>query len=187
LRYLTAYKEQLFTVVSTGTWSISMAPGAATGTLLEHRDMLANVDYQGQPVACARFMGGREYEKVCTLAGGSVDQNYGLADVQNIIDTKALAVPQFVAGCGPFPDKKGRIINTGSNTNAAALASLYCALMLDCQLDLLNVSGDIFIEGAFVKNEILCQILAALRAKQRVFLSFDTCGTAKGAATLAGL
>src|SRR5690606_7183179 len=35
LRYLTAYKEQLFTVVSTGTWSISMAPGAATGTLLE--------------------------------------------------------------------------------------------------------------------------------------------------------
>ena len=55
-----------FTVVSTGTWTVIMAGGQPIDALDPARDMLANVDAFGDPVACCRFMGGREYH---ALAG----------------------------------------------------------------------------------------------------------------------
>jgi sugar (pentulose or hexulose) kinase len=56
LRYLGAEKQ---TVLSTGTWMIAAAFGADLSALREEADMLANTNALGQPVASARFMGGR--------------------------------------------------------------------------------------------------------------------------------
>ena len=55
---------------------------------------------------------------------------------------------------------------------------------MDYQLDMLNTSGDIFIEGAFLKNPLLCAVLAQLRHGQEVWLSADETGTVQGCAYL---
>ncbi len=51
-----------FSVVSTGTWVIIFAAGGNIDALDPTRDTLANVSAFGDPVACSRFMGGREFE-----------------------------------------------------------------------------------------------------------------------------
>ena len=48
---------QPFAVVSSGTWTVIMAHGSDLARLRENRDMLANVDAFGVPVATARFTG----------------------------------------------------------------------------------------------------------------------------------
>ena len=62
-------REPPFTVLSTGTWVIAMAAGAALDRLDPAADMLANVDARGDPVPTARFMGGRELELVAGADG----------------------------------------------------------------------------------------------------------------------
>src|SRR5580658_99692 len=52
-----------FSVVSTGTWVISMAVGGAGPVAYDPaEDMLANVDVDGRATPTSRFMGGRDYE-----------------------------------------------------------------------------------------------------------------------------
>jgi len=46
------------------------------------------------------------------------------------------------------------------------------------------VTGDIIIEGAFLKNPLLCAVLNQLRSEQSVQLSQDSTGTVLGAAYL---
>ena len=50
-----------FSVVSTGTWVVSMAVGGKQIVLDAARDTLVNVSALGNPVPSARFMGGREF------------------------------------------------------------------------------------------------------------------------------
>jgi len=61
------------TVVSAGTWIITMAMGSGLDTLSESRDMLANVNVLGKKVACARFMGGRQFERICAFTGAALE------------------------------------------------------------------------------------------------------------------
>ena len=56
-----AFREDPFTVVSTGTWVVCMAHGGDLSRLRPDLDTLANVDAFGAPVPCSRFMGGREF------------------------------------------------------------------------------------------------------------------------------
>lgn len=44
--------------------------------------------------------------------------------------------------------------------------------------------GNVFIEGAFLKNPLLCALINQLRAEPEVFLSLDSTGTVQGAAYL---
>jgi hypothetical protein len=63
---------------------------------------------------------------------------------------------------------------------------LHIALMTDDLLTRLGSStGDLVIEGSFGKNAPYCGLLAALRPSQRVLVSPDQSGTARGAALLA--
>jgi sugar (pentulose or hexulose) kinase len=184
LRYRLTKGDTPFTVVSTGTWTIVMATQVPLENLVESKDMLANVDATGKPIACARFMGGREFEAICEQAGSWIGEKFDVSDLQAVIDKQVYALPNFSEGSGPFGYQKSQIIGPVKQISGIALASIYCALMIDYQLDMLEVQGDIFIEGAFLKNPILCSLLSQLRDEQKIFLSKDSTGTVQGAAYL---
>ncbi|AXQ30609.1 L-fuculose kinase [Solimonas sp. K1W22B-7] len=174
---------QRFTVVSTGTWVIAAAIGAPLQRLNEQRDMLANVDARGTPVACARFMGGREFE---TLNRGGA-RDCADSDIDEALRAGVLALPAFAETGGPFMGKPGRIegsLPEGAGA-AYALASLYCALLTDHCLDALGSEGDIVVEGSFIANRHYLGLLAALRPAQAVHVSADAAGTVGGARILA--
>ncbi|MCF2946962.1 hypothetical protein L0668_02510 [Paraglaciecola aquimarina] len=184
LRYRLAHKDTPFTVVSTGTWTILMASQVSLDSLDETKDMLANIDAMGEPIACARFMGGREFEEICEQAGSWLGEQFEESDIQKIIDQEVFALPDFSQGSGPFGGQPSKFVGEVDKISGIALATIYCALMMDYQLDKLNAQGKVFIEGAFLKNPLLCAVLNQLRSEQQVFLSKDSTGTVQGAGYL---
>lgn len=184
LRYKLALDNDPFTVISTGTWTVLMSSQGELTHLDERKDMLANIDAMGAPVTCARFMGGREFEAICELAGSWLGEQFGETDIQNVLDLAVFALPDFSHGSGPFGGNRGCFVGPVDKVSGIALATLYCALMIDYQLDMLGAEGKVFIEGAFLKNPLLSGILSQLRDKQEVLLSLDSTGTVYGAAQL---
>jgi sugar (pentulose or hexulose) kinase len=170
-----------FTVLSTGTWVIIMCVGLSLDWLDPRDDTLANVDALGQPTACGRFMGGREY---AVIAGGSDNPDFGA--IERVIASGALALPCFSGQGGPYATTKGVIRGEVAQRDRTALATLYCALVSDLMLTRMGAtSGDLVVEGTFAGNLAYCQTLGALRPKQRVFAAVDAAGTARGAAMVA--
>ena len=180
-RHLHAARDRPFVLVSTGTWVVCMAARASLDSLDAARDMLANVDVNGNAVACARFMGGREYARICELTGSDPAEPVTLAQVQATIDADVLAIPDFSGGSGPAHGREGHI--TAVPEYGTALATLYLALMIELDLELLRADGDVLIEGAFVANPMLCALVAAL-CERPVYLAGDVDATALGAALL---
>lgn len=180
--YLHSFDEP-FTVVSTGTWVISFAVGSPLDTLVPERDCIANVNLRGDPVACSRFMGGREF---AVLADGAT-AGAARADVERLLDDDIFALPSFTRTGGPFQGREGEIVATRplSRSDRPALASLYAALVTDVALDLCGSRGDIIFEGAFARNDLIMAIVGALRPSQPVYCSADTTGTTTGTAMLA--
>jgi sugar (pentulose or hexulose) kinase len=180
LPYLVS-RDVPFTVLSTGTWVILMCVGLSVDRLDPGDDTLANVDALGRPIACGRFMGGREY---AVIAGGSDSPDVGA--IERIITSGALPLPCFSGQGGPYATTKGMICGEVAERDRTALATLYCALVSDLMLTRMGAaSGDLVVEGTFAGNLAYCQTLGALRLKQRVFAAADTAGTARGAAMVA--
>lgn len=179
LRYLDAQGEaQPRTVLSTGTWAIAAAFGAPLEQLDETADMLANVNALGQPVACMRFMGGREF----SVLAGAAPQVCAVADIARLVEQGTLALPCFAESGGPFVGQAGRIVGPAPQTAQEhyALATLYCALMSDYCLDALGAGGPVTVEGSFTDNPHFASVLAALRPGQDVAVSQDASGTTCG-------
>lgn len=192
-----------FTVISTGTWSIVMEANAEQKVLQVEKDMLVNVDVSAQPLVCSRFMGGREFAEICEQLESEISglkkgegrykfssethrkYNYTEKDLKEILFRNVFCLPCWKNGSGPFARQQGRIVGEVSNDIVpAALASLYCALMLDYQLDLVESRGEIIVTGAFQKNKFLVQILAQLRSPQVVLTSSDLNASVMGAEKL---
>ncbi len=177
-----ASREPPFTIISTGTWVIAMSVGLGLDSLKEADDMLANVDIEGRPTACARFMGGREFSAITAGATASPDE----AAIARVIDSGALALPCFAPQGGPFAMRSSEIRGIVVPDDRPALATLYVALMTDLILNRLGANaGDLIVEGSFAANASFCALLAALRPRQRVLSGGDSSGTARGAALLA--
>ncbi len=176
-------KEGAFTVISTGTWVITFAVGAPLQGLVADLDCIANVNLHGEPVACARYMGGREFSAIT----GDEIVPASSEHLEHIISEDIFALPGFSEGGGPFATLKGHIA-TKRTLNAQeryALASIYCAMVTDISATAAGSMGDIIVEGAYAKNPLLLQVLNVLRQGQDVFLSTDTTGTTMGTAMLA--
>ena len=94
-------EREVFTVVSSGTWTIVMANRGDLRRLREERDMLANVNAFGAPVATARYMGGREYEAIAQSSDEPT-----VEAVNEVIASRALALPSF-ASAGPYSGRAG--------------------------------------------------------------------------------
>lgn len=188
LRYLQNNQTEKgeFTVVSTGTWTILMQSGGELAGLNSERDMLANCDIYSNPVACARFMGGREYAVICEKLGGDAATPVTGEHIQAALDNLWMATPDFSEGNGPFGGRTPQLLTPLPASSAGAIATLYCALMIDQRLDDLQAKGPVYIEGAFLKNLLLCQLVAQLRGQQPVYLSADDTGTVQGALLLTG-
>lgn len=166
------------TVLSTGTWMIAAAFGAPLEQLREDADMLANTNALGKPVACMRFMGGREF---AALAGPEPQVCF-MADIERLIARGTMALPCFAEAGGPFAGSVGRIDGPAivGPEERYALATLYCVLMTDYCLDALHASGPLTVEGSFTANPNFGPLLAALRPQQQVSYSDDASGTTAG-------
>lgn len=184
LRYRLANGDKPFIVISTGTWTILMASQVKLSNLSANKDMLANVDALSTPIACARFMGGREFELICEQAGSWLGEQFDVLSLQGVIDQGVFALPDFSGGSGPFGGQASSILGAVDKVSGIALATLYCALMIDYQLNTLQAKGNVIIEGAFLKNPLLCATLGQLRPEQKILLSKDATGTVVGAGYL---
>jgi len=185
LRHKSTAKQQSFSIVSTGTWSIVMDSQGDKSALDENKDMLANIDVWGNSVICSRFMGGREYANICEKLSGDLSESFTENDIGALVENEVYCLPSWQYNTGPFGKEHPKIENpNGIHIIPSALASLYCALMLDHQLDLVKSSGNVIVSGAFLKNNVLCKLLAQLRDTQTVTATSDDTGTVMGAAQL---
>lgn len=177
-------REQPFSVVSTGTWVISMAVGGAAVMLDPQRDTLINVNAQDDPVPSARFMGGREYQM--TMGDAATDPTP--ADISQVLEVGLMLLPSVDPANGPYqgrtatwrPEEPPR----GSGLRAAAV-SHYLAMMTAAGLNQIGHRGRIVVEGAFARNPAYLAMLAAT-ADSPVTVSQTATGTSIGAALLFG-
>jgi sugar (pentulose or hexulose) kinase len=183
LKFLIARdRTEPFTVISSGTWTVVMANHADLTRLREDRDMLANVDAFGSPVATARFMGGREYE---AIAG--TDTRPNLPALMNVLDRQAMALPSFASG-GPFSGREGKLLNADnlSGSERASVATLYVALMSELLIESLGARGDVLIDGPLATNPFFGSILASYLPSHPMLLSTGDGGNTRAACYLGG-
>jgi sugar (pentulose or hexulose) kinase len=170
-----------FTIVSSGTWTITMTVGGPTDRLDPARDSLANVDAFGRPVPTARFMGGREFD---LLAPGAVEATAD--EIAKVITGDVQVLPGFVPGVGPFPSRAGawtvatESLSAGERT---AATSLYLALVTEAAIGLCGKGRSVTIEGPLARNRLYASAVAQL-LEVPVFASGDATGTSLGAAML---
>jgi len=150
--------------------------------LREDRDMLANVNVYGSPIATARYMGGREYEAIAQCP----DEPSFDALIE-VMSRRAMALPSF-ASAGPYSGRRGSIEGAeGLNaTQRAALATLYSALMTAQLIESLGTAGEIFIDGPLARNPLFGSLLGACVPAGTVRIYPEGGGT-RVAAHLAGL
>lgn len=169
-----------FSVVSTGTWVISMAIGGKPSALRPDRDTLINVNAFGNAVPSARFMGGREFEMIRDGAEGLPTEDETSAVLQNSI----MLLPSVVTDCGPFPGQNSEWTTApASSGQRIAALGFYLALMTAECLEMIGADGPTLVEGPFTRNDLFLSMLAAA-TKRDVVLSEARTGTAIGAARL---
>lgn len=173
--------DQESTVLSTGTWFVSMrtpAPGSSVDikAFPESRDCLVNVDAFGRPVPSARFMGGREIETLTGIDTRRIDikpdQARLMSAVPNVLAAGSMVLPTFAGGVGPFPHARGRWISMPSDeAERRAAVSLYAALVADVSLDLIGARERILVEGRFAEAEVFVRALATFRPDTAVYVA----------------
>lgn len=169
-----------FTVISTGTWVISMAIGGVPPELDEHRDTLVNINAFAEPVPSARFMGGREFQ----LIMGDDHPSVTPEDVASVLSKGIFLLPSIVEGSGPFAKSKSRWVGNPSPAEREVAASFYLGLMTATCLRLINGEGDIIVEGPFASNNDFLDMLSAATGLSTTTSQNATTGTTIGASLL---
>jgi sugar (pentulose or hexulose) kinase len=175
-----------FTLLSTGTWIIGFDTDTPITELDPERDTGTNTDIYGKPVACCRFMGGREYE---LLSRGAPAEAASFTALDSLIAQETFALPSFTDSGGPMPGTGNKGFVKGpapaGEEERSTLAALYCALMVDRSLAAVKSRSDIIVDGPFAKNPVFLSVLASLRHPQKVLASQLRDGTPAGAMALA--
>ncbi len=185
LRYLAGGRKH-FTLLSTGTWIIGFDTDTDITELAPERDTVTNTDIFGRPVACCRFMGGREFE---SLSRDASAEAASLKALSELVAQETFALPSFTDSGGPMPGtgNKGHVTGPAPSNEEerSTLAALYCALMVDRSLAAVRSKGDIIVDGPFATNPVFLAVLASLRPRQKVLASQLRDGTTAGAMVLA--
>jgi sugar (pentulose or hexulose) kinase len=175
-------RQPPFAVVSTGTWVIAMSVGGRAARLDPERDTLINVNAFGDPVASARFMGGREH---AILTEGLQECCTG-DDIAAVLARKIFLLPSVQAGSGPFPHRKAEWICHGAIRpgERRAAASFYLAMMTATCLELIGADGPIIADGPFARNDVYVRMLAAATGRVVIADTGGGVGARAGAALL---
>jgi sugar (pentulose or hexulose) kinase len=170
-----------FSVVSTGTWVVLFSVGGDLDHLDPARDSLANTNAFAQPVASARFMGGREFE---LITAGFPAQSTG--SLEAVLNGKILLLPSVEQTSGPFPHRKAEWRPFEPiDARRAACASLYLAMMTATSLQLTGAKGPVIIEGPFGQNRTFLEMLHVVADRPVLAMTVSSTGTSTGAALLA--
>ena len=172
-------RENEATILSTGTWFIAMRLAQSAldlATLPEERDCLVNISPFGEPIPSARFMGGREIERLIKIDTRRVDikpdQPQLLGAVADVIAAKAFVLPTLAPGNGPFPDSDGGWIRRPEDWHARrAGACLYTAIVANTALSLIGSCQRILVEGRFAEAEVFVRALASLRPQTKIYVA----------------
>ncbi len=169
------------TVLSTGTWFVAMRSLTSNdevdlSNLEEARDCLINVDVLGQPTPSARFMGGREVERIASIDSfaltDGIEAEEFLRRLPALIRKYEPAIPSFVQGVGPFPCSAGQWPDRPDDPiDERVLMHVYLALMADTSLDLIGSRDHLLIEGRFAEDPVFVRVLASLRPHQSIYIS----------------
>lgn len=174
-------RDQALSVVSSGTWMISLAVGGLTVAPDPARDVLVNVNALGQPTPTARYMGGREFDELTEGRIASPTPQ----DLQAVL-SGVMALPSLHPRTGPFPGLQFQWLAPPLTDGARTLAaSWYVALMTAECLSLIGAAGPIHVEGPFGGNRDFARMLATATGRA-VLASGQSAGTGLGAALLAG-
>jgi sugar (pentulose or hexulose) kinase len=170
-----------FAVVSTGTWVISLAVGGREIELDPVRDTLMNVNAFGDPVASARFMGGREFAIIC----GGDPPTPREDEVAAVLADGLMLTPSVDRGSGPFQGRQPQWLPAEPNDAGprAAAASFYLAMMTATGLELCGADGPTIVEGPFGRNACFARMLASATGRP-VEIADGSTGTSVGAALL---
>jgi sugar (pentulose or hexulose) kinase len=169
-----------FSVVSTGTWVVLFSVGGDLNNLNPARDSLANTNAFGEPVASARFMGGREFEMITTGFPGEEE-----AALDAVLSEGLLLLPSIEPTSGPFPHRRPQWLPAEpKDARRAACASLYLAMMTATSLSLTGAKGEIIIEGPFSQNQTFLQMLHTATGQSVFAMTGSSTGTSVGAALL---
>ena len=171
-----------FTVVSTGTWVITMSVGGRKIELEEARDTLVNVNCLGEPVPSARFMGGREFEMLVPDPDIAAGNDIAL----DVARCRLAVLPTITEGCGPFPGRPSGRIGIDAEDPARRLVgiSYYLAMMsAECVL-VTGGDGPVIVEGPMAGNRHFLDLLSVAVPRPVIKRPGGT-GTAAGAALLA--
>jgi len=191
-RIAMAEKTQEFTIVSTGTWFVSMRATLAqisTEELADCSGVLFNVDIDSNKVPTALFMGGREIEILLNDSGSRIDlpenQEKQLAAVNSVVEIGAFILPTATPGIGPFGENNLHKINAPKCENQyGALVAIYAALVTAHGLKTIKSSSTIIIEGRFAKSVVYCRALASLLPNCSVYCCNEEANIALGALKL---
>ena len=188
-------QAEALTIVSSGTWTVLMAPGAPADALVAAQDMLGNVDVTGRMTPTARFMGGREF---AAIAAGADPQAASIETLRQLVACQIFALPSFARQGGPFADRVGTLEQGGqaldesqalrlSSTERATLAATYCAQLTVWLIHYLWAGNAaqksrVVVDGPLAHNTIFMQVLQSLLPDSRCLSSTDALeGTARGA------
>jgi sugar (pentulose or hexulose) kinase len=188
-------QAEALTIVSSGTWTVLMAPGAPADALVAEKDMLGNVDVTGRMTPTARFMGGREF---AAIAAGADPQVASVETLRQLIVSQTFALPSFSHQGGPFADRVGTLEQDGqvldesqaSRLNAperATLAAIYCAQLTAWLIHYLWAGSTaqksrVVVEGPLAQNPVFMQVLQSILPGSWCLSSTDALeGTARGA------
>ncbi|MGQ0567532.1 MAG: FGGY-family carbohydrate kinase [Gemmobacter sp.] len=169
-----------FSVVSTGTWVVVMSVGGMPVALDPRRDAMVNTSALGQPVPSAKFMGGREHDRLLDGRPATATE----ADARRVRDGGILLLPSVVGGSGPYPDRAMRWLPGPPDAAAEEVAvGYYLALVTATCLKMTGGRGPVVVEGPFARNRWFLDMLA-VAAGRPVLVSASQTGTAIGAALL---
>lgn len=177
-----AVRKAPFAVVSTGTWVVALAVGGDAVPLDPGRDTLVNVNAFGDPVPSARFMGGREFERIAGAAGKDWTED----DMQAVLSGNVMLLPSIQHGSGPFPRRTAGW--TGPAPVGGCLfvaASFYLAAMTATCLELVGARGEVVVEGPLAGNRPYLSMLASAVGRPVFAEAGRSTGTSIGAALLA--
>ena len=175
-------RQAPFSVLSTGTWVVTLSVGGRDIAYDEERDVLINVNARGMKTPSARFMGGRAFELLEADGKAAITEE----ERRRVLRNRIIVLPSWPRGSGPFPHSEGCWVGAPATPGEKLYAvSLYLAMMAKVTLDLVGAEGDVVVEGPFAANRDFLDMLASLTGRRPVVGEGRLTGTSFGAACLA--